>query len=65
MVSTTGHNKMAAQSLVQEVVNEEKLIDLWPDHPCLYDVRSKDFKNRDKREKAVADLALQLEQTGM
>ena len=54
---------MAAQSLVQEVVNEEKLIELWPDHPCLHDVRSKDFKSRDKRKKAVADLAQKLEQT--
>ena len=65
MVSTTGQDKMATQSLVKDVVNEEKLIDLWPDYPCMYDVRSPEFKNRDKREKAVTEMAQKLEQTGM
>ena len=58
-------NKMATQSLVKDVVNEEKFIDLWPDHPCMYDVRSPEFKNRDKREKAVTEMSEKLEQTGM
>ena len=27
---------------------EDKIADIWPDYPCLYDVRSRDFKNRVK-----------------
>ena len=61
MVSTKFHGKMAAQSLVQEVVNEEKLVNSWPDQPSFYGMRSKDSKRRDKMEKVVADLAQQLE----
>ena len=40
--------KMANESCIStEAVLEDKLADFWPDFPCLYDVRSSDFKNRD------------------
>jgi hypothetical protein len=39
---------MASNEVLNEIVAEEKLVEIWPDHPCLYDVRSADFKNRDK-----------------
>ena len=42
--------KMAASSVVvSESLLEDKIADIWPDYPCLYDVRSRDFKNRDLR----------------
>ncbi len=47
-----------------EAILEDKLIDLWPDYPCLYDVNLPEFKNRDKREKAMEEMAEKLEQTG-
>ena len=37
---------------VSEVMLEEKLVELWPEYSYLYDVRSSDFKNRDRREVA-------------
>ena len=40
--------------LLSEIMLEEKLVELWPDYGCLYDVRSPDFKNRDKRQVAIA-----------
>lgn len=57
---------MAAQSeLVAEAILEDKLVDLWQEYPCLYDVRSVEFKNRDKRECAFSEIAEKLGQTGM
>ena len=39
-------SKMASNnsSIATEAVLEDKLADFWPDFPCLYDVRSSDFK---------------------
>ena len=34
--------------------NTTELITLYEKFPCLYDVRSKDYKNQDARDKAVA-----------
>ncbi len=45
---------------VNETLLEEKLLDIWPDYPCLYDVRSPIFKNREKREDAIIDTAFRL-----
>lgn len=55
---------MAESNMITEVIIEDKLVDLWQDFPCLYDVRSPDFKNRDKREAAFANIAENLQQTG-
>ena len=54
-----------AGNLVAEVFAEEKLVDLWQDFPCLYDVRCPDFKNRDKREQALSRIAEEAKQNGM
>ena len=40
----------ANNSIVADAVLEDKLADLWPDYPCLYDVRCPEFKNRELRE---------------
>ena len=37
-----------------------QLADLWPDYPCLYDVRCPEFKNRELRDKAFQELAEKL-----
>ena len=55
---------MASNSVLNEVMSEEKLVEIWPDHPCLYDVRSADFKDRDKRQKALEEIALAVNQNG-
>ena len=53
--SRTIKNNMADQNqtheLVSDVLFEDHLVDMWPQYPCLYDVRSSNFKNRDSREK--------------
>ena len=38
--------------------NASEPITLYEKFPCLYDVRSKDYKNRDARDKAVAEIAV-------
>ena len=50
--------------LVTEAILEDKLVDIWPEYPCLYDVRSSDFKNRDLRDNALQEMAEKLGQTG-
>ena len=55
---------MASNSVLNEVMSEEKLVEIWPDHTCLYDVRSADFKDRDKRQKALEEIALAVNQNG-
>ena len=47
----------ANNSIVADAVLEDKLADLWPDYPCLYDVRCPEFKNRELRDKAFQKLA--------
>ena len=56
---------MAEQSaLVTDVILEDKIADIWPDYPCLYDVASPDFKNRDMREKSFHEIAEKVQKTG-
>lgn len=51
---------MAAQNdLLPEAILEDKLVD-----KCLYDASSADFRNRDKGECAIAEIANKLSQTG-
>ena len=55
---------MAANTeVMNEYILEDKLADLWPNYPCLFDVRSPDLKNRDKRLKAFEEIAKELKQT--
>jgi hypothetical protein len=56
---------MAAQNeLLAEAILKDKLVDLWPEYRCLYNVSSADFRNRDNRECAVTEIASELSQTG-
>ncbi|XP_046852702.1 uncharacterized protein LOC124445960 [Xenia sp. Carnegie-2017] len=48
---------------VADVILEDQLVDIWPEYPCLYDVRSSEFKNRDARDKALQEIAENLGQT--
>jgi hypothetical protein len=56
---------MAESDIVSDIILEDKLVDLWQDFPCLYEVRSPHFKNRDKREAVFTQIAEKLQQTGM
>ena len=62
--SRTIKNNMADQNqtheLVSDVLFEDHLVDMWPQHPCLYDVSSSDIKNRDSGEKALEEIAEKL-----
>ena len=49
-----------AETLLSEIMQEEKLLELLPDYGCLYDVRYPDFKNRDKRQVAIEEIATKL-----
>ena len=51
---------MASGSILSEVMLKEKLVELWPEYSCLYDVRSSDFKNKDRREVTMSEIAEKL-----
>lgn len=53
---------MAAFTWKDERVAE--LIDLYQDRPCLYNVKSKDYFNRDLRKKALEEIAKAIGTTG-
>ena len=56
---------MEGQSqFLTDVLLEDKITDIWPEHPWLYDVRWPDFKNREMREKAYLEIAEKLEKSG-
>ena len=50
--------------LLANALLEDKIADIWPEYPCLYDVRSNDFKNRDMREMAYLEIAEKLDKPG-
>lgn len=54
----------STSAVVAEAILEDQIADLWPEYPCLYDVRSPEFKNREMRERALEELAEKLGQTG-
>ena len=45
---------------VADAMSEDQIDDIWPEHSCLYDVRTQDFKNKDVREKAYAEIVEKL-----
>jgi hypothetical protein len=47
-----------------ELLAEEKFVEIWPDYPCLYDVRSAEFKDRDRRQQAMEEIAEKINQNG-
>ena len=55
---------MAARSVVNEAILENKLVDLWPAYSCLYDVSTQNFKNRDMRDAAMAEIGEKLGENG-
>ena len=36
---------------------EEKLVEMWVERPCLYAVRTKEYSNRNKRQAAVKEIS--------
>jgi Alcohol dehydrogenase transcription factor Myb/SANT-like len=42
------------------VENEEMLIDMWQESPCLYEITSKDYANKVERKKAIDNMAMKL-----
>lgn len=55
---------MAEKSVSWTVDLVERLIDLYESYPCLYNVKDKEYHDRDKRSKALAEIAGVLEVTG-
>jgi hypothetical protein len=54
-----------SSAVIAEAIVEDEIADIWPDYPCLYDVWSPDFKNREMRENSVVKIAEKCEKTGM
>ena len=42
-----------ASKIMNEMLTEDKLVQMWPDFPCLYDVQSSAFKNRNLCQQAM------------
>ena len=55
---------MAARSVVNKAILEDKHVDLLPDYSCLYYVSSQNFKSRDMRDAAMAEIAEKLGENG-
>ena len=55
---------MENDSYINDAVIEDKLVEIWSSYPALYDVRSPDFKNRDKKEHALVAIETELGKTG-
>ena len=51
--------------MANEAILEDKLVDLWPDYSYLHYVSSQNFKNRDMRDAAMAEIAEKLGKNGM
>ena len=48
---------------MSDALLEHKFVIIWSDYPCLYDVRSVDFQNRDLRQQAMEAIGEQLDHT--
>ena len=55
---------MENSSIVADAIFEDQIAYLRPDYPCLYDVRSLDFKNRDLRDNSIQEIDEKLGKTG-
>ena len=61
----TADTPMAVENTVLvETIAEDRLVSSWPDYPCLYNIRSASFRNRDLRQQAFAELADKCQQSG-
>ncbi|XP_041860852.1 uncharacterized protein LOC121652246 [Melanotaenia boesemani] len=63
MIRSHGSKMVTHSEVVNDYILEDKLVEMWPDYPCLYVVTLSDFKNRDKREQAFKEMAARLDQT--
>ena len=54
---TIKHFLTLGNAIVAEAVLEDKLADVWPDYPCLYNVRCPDLKNRQFCNKSTQEIA--------
>ncbi|KAK2182703.1 hypothetical protein NP493_340g00001 [Ridgeia piscesae] len=55
---------MAATNMfICETIAEDKLVAIWEEFPCLYDVRSESFRNRDLRDEAIQTISDEVEQS--
>jgi hypothetical protein len=52
------------RSINWSVESEEKLVDLWEERPCLYDISCKEYSNRDIKRKALDDIGAALSMPG-
>ena len=43
------------RDIVNDVLFEDRLVQMWPDYPCLYDARPASFKCRDVRQLAMEE----------
>jgi len=43
---------------------EDELAVLWSEHPCLYDVKSKEYRDRVAKELALKEIGQKVEMTG-
>ncbi len=56
--SVYGISEMATtHGIENDVLLEDKLVKMWPDYPCTYDVRAASFKNSDVRQLALEEIA--------
>ena len=55
--------KMAAVSWTVDKIAQ--LIDLYETYPCLYNTKDKKYHDRDCRNKAIAEIAAALDNTGI
>ena len=44
--------------------SEDKLIEMWREHPCLYDISCRDYSNRVVKRNALEKMAANLSVTG-
>ena len=61
MTANTGESN----EQLNEPLAEEKLVVIWLDYPCFYNVRSAKFKDRDRRQQAVEEIAQKIAQNGL
>ena len=54
-----------ANEFVNDFLFENKLVEMWPEYPYLYDVRSPEFKNRDLPQQPMQEMVDNLRQTGV
>ena len=56
--SVYGISEMATtHGIVNDVLLEDKLVQMWPDYPCLYEVKAPSFKNRRVRQVVMGEIA--------